>query len=283
MATESTIEWTERTWNPTTGCTKVSPGCKNCYAEVMARRLHAMGAPGYEREFELTVHDRRIDQPLARKKPTTYFVNSMSDLFHEGVSDQFLDQVFATIEATPHHTYQILTKRAERLPAYFARRACPDNVWLGVSVEDRRYGVPRIDHLRAVDARIRFLSVEPLLEELGRIDLHDIHWVIVGGESGHKARPMLEEWVRNVQVQADAVGAAFFFKQWGGWGADGVKRHKKANGRVFQGRTWDAYPQVALDESGRSGHAGRADPSLVSRKSVNCRVVRFTAANADAH
>ena len=155
--------------------------------------------------------------------------------------------MFSIIETTPHHTYQILTKRAERLPEYFARRACPQNVWLGVSVEDKKYGVPRIDHLRKVDAHIRFLSVEPLLEDLGRINLSDIHWVIVGGESGHKARPMREEWVANVQVQAEAAGAAFFFKQWGGWGADGVKRHKKANGRVFRGRTWDDYPQQAAE------------------------------------
>lgn len=247
MATQSTIEWTEQTWNPTTGCTKVSPGCKHCYAEVMARRLHAMGAPGYENEFKLTLHENRLEQPLARKKPTTYFVNSMSDLFHEDVPDKFLDRVFSIIEATPQHTYQILTKRAERLPEYFAQRACPQNVWLGVSVEDKKYGVPRIDHLRKVDVHIRFLSVEPLLEDLGRVNLRDIHWVIVGGESGPKARPMREEWVANVQVQAEAAGAAFFFKQWGGWGADGVKRHKKANGRIFRGRTWDDYPQQATE------------------------------------
>lgn len=242
MATPSAIEWTEQTWNPTTGCTKVSPGCKNCYAEIMARRLHAMGAPGYENEFRLTLHPGRLEQPLARKKPTVYFVNSMSDLFHEAVTDEFLDRVFAVIDATPHHTYQILTKRSERLPGYFAARPCPINVWLGVSVEDKRYGVPRIEHLRGVNARIKFLSVEPLLEDIGAIDLRDIHWVIVGGESGHKARPMRESWVANVQAQAVAAGAAFFFKQWGGWGADGIKRHKKANGRVFRGRTWDDYP-----------------------------------------
>lgn len=226
MATQTTIEWTEQTWNPTTGCTKISPGCKNCYAAVMARRLHAMGAPGYENEFELTVHPARLAQPLQRKKPTVYFVNSMSDLFHEDVPDAFIDQVFSVIERTPQHTYQILTKRAERMLAYFKRRgrAFPRNVWLGVSVEDKKYGVPRIDYLRQVDAHIRFLSVEPLLEDVGALDLRDIHWVIVGGESGHKARTMKEEW------------------QWGGWGADGVKRDKKANGRLFRGRTWDAYP-----------------------------------------
>lgn len=244
MATQSTIEWTEQTWNPTTGCTKISPGCKNCYAEVMARRLQAMGAPGYENGFTLALHPDRLAQPLQRKKPTVYFVNSMSDLFHEDIPDEFLDQIFSVVRLTPQHTYQILTKRADRLPQYFKDKDCPQNVWLGVSVENRKYGVPRIDHLRGVDAHIRFLSVEPLLEDLGTLDLRGIHWVIVGGESGHKARPMREEWVANVKEQADIAGAAFFFKQWGGWGADGVKRHKKANGRVFRGRTWDAYPEV---------------------------------------
>lgn len=244
MATQSTIEWTEQTWNPTTGCTKISPGCKNCYAEVMARRLQAMGAPGYKNGFTLALHPDRLAQPLQRRKPTVYFVNSMSDLFHEDIPDEFLDQVFSVVRQTPQHTYQILTKRADRLPQYFKDRDCPQNVWLGVSVEDRKYGVPRIDHLRRVDAHIRFLSVEPLLDDLGTLDLRGIHWVIVGGESGHKARPMREEWVVNVKEQVDAAGAAFFFKQWGGWGADGVKRHKKANGRVFHGRTWDAYPEV---------------------------------------
>ena len=182
MATQSAIEWTEQTWNPTTGCTKISPGCKHCYAEMMAHRLHAMSTPGYDNEFVLTLHETRLTQPLQRKKPTIYFVNSMSDLFHEDISDEFLEQVFSVIAATPYHTYQILTKRAERLLDYFATRTCPQNVWLGVSVEDRKYGVPRIDHLRQVDAHIRFLSVEPLLEDLGDIDLRDIHWVIVGGE-----------------------------------------------------------------------------------------------------
>lgn len=244
MAGASAIEWTEQTWNPTTGCTKVSPGCKHCYAEAMAHRLHAMGAPGYDNGFMLTVHVSRLDQPLMRKKPTLYFVNSMSDLFHEDVPDAFVDRVFSVIESTPRHTYQILTKRAQRLPRYFAAgRRCPRNVWLGVSVEDRTYGVPRIEYLREVDAQVRFMSVEPLLEDLGRIDLRGIDWVIVGGESGHQARPMRAAWVAGVQAQADAAGAAFFFKQWGSWGADGVKRHKKANGRIFRGRTWDAYPR----------------------------------------
>lgn len=242
MATQSTIEWTEQTWNPTTGCTKISPGCKHCYAEGMAHRLHAMGAAGYENGFKLAMHPARLEQPLQRKKPTVYFVNSMSDLFHEDLPDEFLDRVFSVIQHTPQHTYQILTKRADRLPQYFAREACPQNVWLGVSVEDRKHGIPRIADLRQVNARIRFLSVEPLLEDLGEIDLTGIHWVIVGGESGPKARPMHEDWVAHVKEQTDAAGVAFFFKQWGGWGADGVRRQKKANGRLFRGRTWDAYP-----------------------------------------
>lgn len=245
MATQSRIEWTEQTWNPTTGCTKISPGCKHCYAELMAHRLQAMGAPGYDDGFALRLHPARLNQPLNRRKPTTFFVNSMSDLFHEDIPDAFLDQVMDVIRRTPHHTYQILTKRADRLPSYFAHRECPPNVWLGVSVEDRHYGLPRIDQLRKVNARIRFLSVEPLLEDLGPMNLHGIHWVIVGGESGPKARPMKAEWVENVQVQADAAGVAFFFKQWGAWGIDGHKRGKKANGRVFKGKTWDATPPLA--------------------------------------
>jgi protein gp37 len=237
----SKIEWTEKTWNPTTGCTKVSPGCKNCYAEVMSRRLHAMGTPGYEKNFKLCVHASRLEIPLLRKKPTVYFVDSMSDLFHKDVSDKFLDRVFDVIRKTPH-TYQILTKRSARLVEYFAKRECPQNVWLGVSVEDREHGVPRIADLRKVKAKIRFLSMEPLLEDVGKLDLRGIHWVIVGGESGPKARPMKEEWVLNIKKQAEKAGAAFFFKQWGGWGADGVKRSKKINGKMLEGREWKAYP-----------------------------------------
>lgn len=245
MSTNSKIEWTEQTWNPTTGCTKVSPGCKHCYAETMAARLQRMGAGGYENGFCLTLQPGRLEQPLRRKKPTVYFVNSMSDLFHEDVPDAFLDEVFDVIRQTPRHTYQILTKRAERLPAYFSGRACPANVWLGVSVEDRAHGVPRIDLLRQVPATVRFLSVEPLLEDLGEVDLQGIHWVIVGGESGPRARPMRPEWVDNMRRQALAAGAAFFFKQWGTWGADGVKRDKKRNGRKLSGVVWDEKPAIA--------------------------------------
>ncbi len=244
MATTSKIEWTEQTWNPTTGCTKISAGCKHCYAEVMAKRLHAMGTHGYENTFELTLQPNRINQPLLRKKKTVYFVNSMSDLFHEDIPDSFLDEVFNVIRQTPQHTYQILTKRAERLPVYFAERECPQNVWLGVSVEDKKHGIPRIDFLRQVKAQIRFLSVEPLLEDLGEMDFNEIHWVIVGGESGSKARPMKPEWAESIRDQCEDAGVAFFFKQWGGWGADGVKRSKRYNGRELHGRTWDQMPEL---------------------------------------
>ncbi len=246
MASQSSIEWTQQTWNPVTGCTKVSPGCKHCYAETMARRLQAMGAPGYENAFALALHPNRLCQPLKRRRPTTYFVNSMSDLFHEDIPDAIIDDVMAVVRESPHHTYQILTKRADRLPVYFATRKCAENIWLGVSVENRRHGVPRIEHLRRVDIRIRFLSIEPLLEDLGTIDLEGMHWVIVGGESGHKARPMKSSWVENIQRQAHEANVPFFFKQWGTWGPDGTRRSKKANGRLFQGRHWDEVP-ISVD------------------------------------
>ncbi|MCF6256174.1 MAG: phage Gp37/Gp68 family protein [Gammaproteobacteria bacterium] len=244
MSNKTPIEWTEQTWNPTTGCTKISAGCKHCYAETMAHRLHAMGTPGYEQGFVLTRHPHRLEQPLRRKKPTVYFVNSMSDLFHEHVPFAFIDQVMAVIEQTPHHTYQILTKRAARMRKYFRKRMPPANAWLGVSVENKTHGLPRIDQLRDIPATIRFLSVEPLLEDIGIFNLENIDWVIVGGESGPKARPMQPEWVANIKGQCDRKHVSFFFKQWGGWGADGVKRRKSQNGRLFEGRTWDASPEL---------------------------------------
>ncbi len=242
MSTKSNIEWTEFTWNPATGCTKISPGCKHCYAEVMAERLQAMGAPGYENGFKLQLHPDRLTQPLKRKKATTYFVNSMSDLFPEGIPFDYLDQVFDIIRQTPHHTYQILTKRPERTEEYFQQRNVPANAWLGVSVEDKKYGLPRIDILRRINAATRFLSIEPLLEDLGTFNLADIHWIIVGGESGNKARLMKPEWVESIARQCVAADTTFFFKQWGTWGADGVKRSKHANGREFQGKIWDGVP-----------------------------------------
>lgn len=244
MSGKSHIEWTEFTWNPATGCTKVSPGCKHCYAEVMAERLQAMKAPGYENGFKLALHPERLTQPIKRKKPAIYFVNSMSDLFHENIPDDFLDQVFATIWKTPQHIYQILTKRPKRMAEYFATRKVPANAWLGVTVEDKKYGLPRIDILRQIDADLRFLSIEPLLEDLGEFDLSGIGWVIVGGESGVKARPMQPEWAENIANQCFAADVPFFFKQWGAWGADGKKRSKAANGREFQGKTWDGFPSL---------------------------------------
>lgn len=239
----SKIEWTEATWNPSTGCTKISAGCKHCYAETMARRLQAMGAPGYENGFAFTLMPERLDMPLKIKKPTKFFVNSMSDLFHEQMPFDFLDRVFAVIEQTPWHKYQILTKREHVLQTYCRRRAIPDNVWLGVSVESAKTK-QRIDILRKIPAKIRFLSIEPLIADVGILDLSGIHWVIVGGESGTKARPMRPEWALNVQRQCREQGVAFFFKQWGAWGEDGVKRTKKANGRLFLGREWNEEPRM---------------------------------------
>lgn len=247
MATNSKIEWTEQTWNPVTGCTKISPGCKYCYAEVMAKRLQAMGATGYENGFrQITLMHERLGQPIARKKPTVYFVNSMSDLFHEEVPFEFIDKVFNTIRLTPQHAYQILTKRAERMNEYFQTRFVPDNAWLGVSVEDRKYGLARIPYLQAITAKTRFLSIEPLLEDLGRFSLKGIHWVIVGGESGTKARPMEESWVLKIRDRCERSDIDFFFKQWGSWGQDGIKRNKSANGRVLEGKTWDMIPAIAI-------------------------------------
>lgn len=237
----SKIEWTEATWNPSTGCNKVSAGCKNCYAETMAKRLQAMGAPGYENGFEFTLMPERLDMPLKIKKPTRFFVNSMSDLFHEKMPFDFLDRVFQVIRQTPQHSYQILTKREQILRDYCRNRIMPDNVWLGVSVESAKTK-HRIDVLRSIPANIRFLSIEPLIADVGELNLRGIHWVIVGGESGPKARPMQPEWAASVQKQCTQQKVAFFFKQWGAWGADGIKRSKKANGRIFLGQEWNEEP-----------------------------------------
>lgn len=244
---KSNIEWTEETWNPTTGCTKVSAGCKNCYAEVMANRLKSMNAPGYENGFEFSLIPDRLSMPLKKKKSTVYFVNSMSDLFHEQMPDFFLDQVLETMTKTPQHIYQVLTKRENRMFEYFQTRAVPENMWLGVTVEDKKHGVGRINALRKIKAAVKFLSVEPLLEDIGKLNLTDIHWVIVGGESGGGARPMKEEWVLNIKKQCEKQGVAFFFKQWGAWGADGVKRSKKANGRLLLGKEWSEYPYIGVE------------------------------------
>ncbi|MGB7934605.1 MAG: phage Gp37/Gp68 family protein [Gammaproteobacteria bacterium] len=242
MSTQSKIEWTEQTWNPTVGCTKISQGCKHCYAETMALRLKAMGVRGYEKGFCLTLMPERLTEPLARRKPTIYFVNSMSDVFHEKVPFEYIDRIFNVMREARQHTFQVLTKRAERMAKYCRTRSIPSNVWLGVSVENRKQGVPRIDILRKINVKVRFLSIEPLLEDLGQLDLRDIHWVIVGGESGKKARPMHQSWVANIKQQCDSMDIAFFFKQWGAWGSDGQRRSKKANGRSLGGHVWNDMP-----------------------------------------
>ncbi|MEE8399173.1 MAG: phage Gp37/Gp68 family protein [Desulfobacterales bacterium] len=252
MSTQTSIEWTELSWNPTTGCTKVSAGCENCYAEAMARRLKAMDLKGYENGFALTLQPDRLDEPLFRRKSSTYFVNSMSDLFHEDVPHEYIDSVLSVISRAHWHTFQILTKRAERMASYFGNKLLPRNLWVGVTVENKRHGLPRIDYLRQVPAATRFISMEPLLEDLGLIDLTSVDWVIVGGESGARARVMDPAWAIGIKDQCREQGSIFFFKQWGRWGSDGVKRSKKANGRTLLGRIWDKRPhgnhQVKQDE-----------------------------------
>jgi protein gp37 len=242
MATRSKIEWTEQTWNPVTGCTKISPGCKHCYAETLSKRLRAMGTAGYENGFKIALHPTRLNDPLRRRKPTVYFVNSMSDLFHGKIPFVYIDKVLDVIRETTQHRYQILTKRPDVMAAYFSTRAIPSNVWLGTSVENQKHGLPRIPILRTIAASTRFLSIEPLLEDLGTFDLSQISWVIVGGESGPKARPMKAEWARSIQRQCDAMNVPFFFKQWGAYGPDGVRRAKANNGRMLDGQTWDELP-----------------------------------------
>jgi len=240
---KSKIEWTEQTWNPSVGCDKVSAGCQNCYAETMARRLKAMGTKGYENGFEFTAMPERLEQPFNVKKPTKFFVNSMSDLFHENMPFAYLDAIFDVIERTPQHTYQILTKREERMAEYFEDKILPKNVWLGVTVENSKTK-HRIDYLRNIKTSIRFISIEPLLDNVGELNLENIHWVIVGGESGVSARPMKTEWALNIQKQCEKQEVAFFFKQWGTWGADGIKRNKKDNGRILNGEIYDEYPEL---------------------------------------
>ena len=239
----SQIEWTQETWNPTKGCTKVSAGCKFCYAEVFARRLQAMGMRDYYDGFRFRILPHRLNYPLTVSKPTIFFVNSMSDLFHEECPWEFIDKVFAVIRQTPQHIYQILTKRAEIMRDYFISRGneVPPNVWLGVTVESKSYK-KRINLLREINAPIRFLSCEPLISDLGKLDLRGIHWVIVGGESGPNARPMKKEWVLNIMKQCKEQNVKFFFKQWGTWGEDGKRRSKKANGALLNGKEYREMP-----------------------------------------
>jgi protein gp37 len=239
------IEWTDKTWNPVTGCTKFSAGCANCYAEVMARRLQAMGQNKYKNGFRLTLHKDVLNEPLKWKKPHTIFVCSMSELFHDDVSDDFITQVIDIIRLTPQHKYQLLTKRAERMTEYFSTRQIPNNVWLGVTIENHA-ATRRIDFLRTLNAPIRFLSCEPLLEDLGALNLTNIDWVIVGGESGTNARPMKEEWVLSIKKQTESQGSIFFFKQWGTWGSDGVKRSKHENGKLIGGKIYQQMPKLNI-------------------------------------
>jgi protein gp37 len=234
MATGSSIEWTEATWNPVTGCTKVSPGCKHCYAERMAKRLHAMGQPNYRNGFRLTVHDAMLDLPLAWRRPRVVFVNSMSDLFHRDVPLSFIERVFDVMRRASWHTFQVLTKRSDRLLELSPYLPWSPNVWMGVSVESAKY-VFRVDHLRKTAAAVKFLSLEPLLGPLDALDLGGIDWAIVGGESGPRARPMNSAWVVDIRDQCRRAGVAFFFKQWGG-------ANKKRAGRTLEGRTWDEMP-----------------------------------------
>jgi len=234
---QSKIEWTESTWNPVTGCTKISPGCKNCYAERLAKRLKAMGQPNYANGFQVTVHEKALHLPLTWKQPQTIFVNSMSDLFHRDVSRDFIMRLFGVMNEAHWHRFQILTKRAGRLAQMNTSLPWADNIWMGVSVESREY-VDRVDYLRRTDAMVKFLSIEPLIGQVGDIDLAGIDWVIVGGESGPGSRPMEAGWVRDIRDQCLDASIPFFFKQWGG-------TNKKKAGRVLDGQTWDEMPDCA--------------------------------------
>lgn len=237
----SKIDWTDCTWNPITGCTKCSAGCLNCYAESMANRLKSMGVNKYKNAFTLTLHDDDLNEPLKWKKGKNIFVCSMSDLFHEQVPFSFIDKVLDIIRKTPQHRYQILTKRASRMYRYFSNKEIPSNIWLGVTVECKA-SKDRIDYLRKLNAKVLFLSCEPLIEDIGELDLNKIGWVIVGGESGPHARPMKEEWALNIYNQVKDKKKPFFFKQWGTWGSDGVRRNKKVNGKVLCGKTIHEMP-----------------------------------------
>lgn len=254
---ETQIEWTDATWNPVAGCTIQSAGCTHCYAMQMAKRLEAMGIDKYKgltrRSGERTVWNGtvRMDRaslevPLRWKKPRKIFVNSMSDLFHEDVTADFIRDVWNVMEKTPHHNYQILTKRPDRMAHIIGQsgQSPLSNVWLGTSVEDEQV-IGRIDELRGVPAVIRFISFEPLIGSVGSVDLSDIHWAIVGGESGRLARPIREEWIDEIHAQCEHQNVAFFFKQWGTWGKDNKKRSKKANGREYRGQFWDEMPAAA--------------------------------------
>ncbi len=237
MANKSAIEWTESTWNPITGCIKISPGCKNCYAERMSFRLKAMKQPNYKNGFKLTMHEHVLKAPLNWKNPQTIFVNSMSDLFHEDVPLKFILKVFEIMCQAHYHRFQILTKRSKRLLKLNSKLPWSENIWMGVSIENSDYTF-RIDHLKKTDAKIKFLSLEPLLGHIPELELNGIDWVIVGGESGFNARPMAPSWVSEIRDQCQIAKVPFFFKQWGG-------KNKKKAGRELEGRTWDEMPTMS--------------------------------------
>jgi protein gp37 len=241
MSDNSKIEWTDATWNPVRGCTKVSPGCRHCYAETFAERFRGVSGHPFEFGFDLRLVPEKLGDPLCWSKPKKIFVNSMSDLFHESVSDEYIEKVCRVMLAANWHTYQILTKRADRMAALLQgklrKAAKAAHIWWGVSVENRKHGLPRIAKLRSAKPTVAFLSVEPLLEDLGQFNLGGIQWVIVGGESGPGARPMEAQWVRSIRTQCNAQGAAFFFKQWGGV-------RKASTGRELDGRTYDEFPDI---------------------------------------
>ena len=238
---QSSIEWTEMTWNPTTGCSKIAAGCKFCYAEVMSRRLKAMGVDKYENNFKLTIHEDELNTPYTWKKPKVVFVNSMSDLFHKDVPIGFIQKVFKVMKDNPQHVFQVLTKRADLL-RYYDSEGYLDwthNIWMGVSIENAKV-MERLDLLKKTKARVKFLSCEPLIGPLNMMKLKGIDWVIVGGESGRKPRPMKEEWVTDIKNQCQKADVAFFFKQWGG-------TNKKKAGRVLEGQTWDEMPEIVSE------------------------------------
>jgi protein gp37 len=241
MSNNSAIEWTDATWNPVTGCIKISPGCKNCYAERLALRLKEMGNPRYRNGFRVTLHPGQLDLPLRWTKPKMIFVNSMSDLFHEAVPEEYIKRAFEVMEKADWHIFQILTKRAERLAKLAPNLPWPSHIWQGVSVENQPY-TKRVLYLQKVPAAVRFLSVEPLLGPIANLPLESVHWVIVGGESGPRHRPVKPEWVREIRKQCLAAGVSFFFKQWGG-------RTAKSGGRVLDGRTWDQMPTATINSS----------------------------------
>jgi protein gp37 len=258
------IEWTDESWNPVTGCVKISPGCKNCYAERFAERFRGTPRHPFVTGFDPTLRPERLDHPARWRSPRMVFVNSMSDLFGEFVPDEYVQRVFDVMRGTPEHTYQVLTKRADRMRDWCRRApwlAAATNIWLGVSVEDEEYGVPRIAELRCTPAAVRFLSIEPLLAPLPSLDVSGIDWVIVGGESGPGARPMDARWVREIRDRCRRAGVPFFFKQWGG-------TRKAQTGRVLDGRTWDEFPRAAHRASTKAGAENGRLRSDVPRKAA---------------